>query len=99
MIVLAALAVAAVGARPFACGANDGSRLATVECLVDYHTLAIDRSNWFERHQRQDSAGPGGPFYSDKPPALALMMAVPYLVLHDGFGFRAAEHEAVFDYL
>lgn len=25
-------------------GWNDGSRLATVECLVDYHTLAIDES-------------------------------------------------------
>jgi hypothetical protein len=40
----AALVIAVVSARPFATGANDGSRLATVECLVDYHTLAIDRS-------------------------------------------------------
>ena len=39
-----ALAIAAVGARPYAGGWNDGSRLATVECLVDYHTMAIDRS-------------------------------------------------------
>ena len=39
-----AVAVALVSARDYAGGWNDGSRLATVECLVDYHTLAIDRS-------------------------------------------------------
>lgn len=31
-------------ARPYAGGWNDGSRLATVESLVDYYTLAIDQS-------------------------------------------------------
>ena len=100
VIVVAALAVAAIGARPFHGGANDGSRLATVEAVVDYHTLAIDRSHWFDAASN-DKIRParGGPYYSDKPPTLALMLAVPYLILHDGFGFRAAEHEAVFDYL
>ena len=39
-----ALLAAAVVARPYAGGWNDGSRLATVESLVDYHTLAIDQS-------------------------------------------------------
>ncbi|HUY89523.1 MAG TPA: hypothetical protein VMV10_12380 [Pirellulales bacterium] len=39
-----AAAVALVSARDYAGGWNDGSRLATVECLVDYHTLAIDKS-------------------------------------------------------
>ena len=43
-VLAAALAIAAVSARPYAGAWNDGSRLATVECLVDYHTLAIDRS-------------------------------------------------------
>jgi hypothetical protein len=38
------LAVALVSARPYAGGWNDGSRLAQVECLVDYGTLAIDSS-------------------------------------------------------
>lgn len=37
-------AVALTGARDYASGWNDGSRLATVECLVDFHTLAIDES-------------------------------------------------------
>jgi hypothetical protein len=44
VIVLASAVVAVVSARPHAGGWNDGSRLATVECLVDYHTLAVDRS-------------------------------------------------------
>ncbi|HWB12351.1 MAG TPA: hypothetical protein VG826_24205 [Pirellulales bacterium] len=39
-----AVAVAIVGARDHAGGWNDGSRLATVECLVDAHTWAIDHS-------------------------------------------------------
>lgn len=39
-----AAAIALVSARDYAGGWNDGSRLATVESLVDYHTLAIDKS-------------------------------------------------------
>ncbi len=39
-----ALAMAAVGALPYAGGWNDGSRLAAVESLADRHTLAIDDS-------------------------------------------------------
>jgi hypothetical protein len=44
MIALAAVFVAVLGARPWAESFNDGSRLALVESLVDYHSLAIDRS-------------------------------------------------------
>ena len=40
----AALAIAVAGARSGAGGWNDGSRLATVESLVDHGTLAIDAS-------------------------------------------------------
>lgn len=43
-MLIAAIAVAVVSARDQAGGWNDGSRLATVECLIDYHTLAIDDS-------------------------------------------------------
>jgi hypothetical protein len=43
-VVLAAAVVAAVSARPYAGGWNDGSRLAAVEALVDHHTFAIDQS-------------------------------------------------------
>ena len=44
LVILAAAAVAVVSARPYAGAWNDGSRLATVECLVDHGTLAIDDS-------------------------------------------------------
>ncbi|MEP6823001.1 MAG: hypothetical protein ABI946_11700 [Chthoniobacterales bacterium] len=43
VVVIAAL-VALLSARPFAGSWNDGSRLATVECLVDYGTWVIDQS-------------------------------------------------------
>jgi hypothetical protein len=44
LIFLAAAVAAFLSARPYAGSWNDSSRLATVECLVDYHTLAIDQS-------------------------------------------------------
>ena len=99
-IVVAALVIAAAGAQPSHAGANDASRLATVESLVDCHTLAIDGSPWFDAAVSDKiRPRPDGPYYSDKPPTLSLLLAVPYLVLHDAFGFRAAEHKEVFCYL
>src|SRR5438874_3776845 len=53
-----ALAIAAISARPYAGGWNDGSRLATVECLVDYHTLAIDRSVFVQVPSEDDPTRP-----------------------------------------
>lgn len=43
-VLVGATLIALVSARPYAGGWNDGSRLATVESLVDRHTLAIDES-------------------------------------------------------
>jgi hypothetical protein len=43
-VLLGSLVVALVSARPYAGGWNDGSRLAAVESLVDFGTLAIDPS-------------------------------------------------------
>lgn len=43
-VVITAVLIALASARPEAGGWNDGSRLATVEALVDRHTLAIDDS-------------------------------------------------------
>jgi len=43
-VLLAASALAIVSARSFAGSWNDGSRLATIESLVDDHTWVIDRS-------------------------------------------------------
>lgn len=44
LVLTISLAVALASARPYAGGWNDGSRLAQVESLVDFKTLAIDRS-------------------------------------------------------
>ncbi len=98
-VVLAAAALAAVSAHDFTYGANDSSRLATVECLIDYHTLAIDRSAWFERTWDKIRPRPDGPFYSDKPPVMAILLAAPYQVMRSALGLRAAENKEAFCYL
>jgi hypothetical protein len=59
-----AATVAILSARSCASSWNDGSRLATVECLVDYHTLAIDESI-FVNPPRLNGAPP--PYVSDEP--------------------------------
>lgn len=43
-LVLIAATIALVSARPYAGSWNDGGRLASVESIVDYHTLSIDKS-------------------------------------------------------
>jgi hypothetical protein len=57
VILLLAAAVAAVSARPFAGGWYDGSRLATIETLVDQQRLEIDNS-MFVRAPGGDPAAP-----------------------------------------
>lgn len=54
-----AVAIAIIGARDYAGGWNDGSRLATVESLVDQRTWAIDHSVFVEV--------PSDRLLSDKP--------------------------------
>jgi hypothetical protein len=44
LIVVGALTIAALSARPYAGSWNDGSRLAAVEALADYSTFRIDHS-------------------------------------------------------
>jgi hypothetical protein len=51
-VLLVAVLIAGVSARPYAGGWNDGSRLAAVEALVDHHTLAIDDSIFATRSSR-----------------------------------------------
>jgi hypothetical protein len=62
-VLVCASAMALVSARPYAGGWNDGSRLATVEALVDQHTLAIDHSIFVEvsPHDRSTELGPYAP--------------------------------------
>jgi hypothetical protein len=58
LVVAAALAIALLGARPYAGGWNDGSRLATVETLVDRHTWSIDDSIYVRVPPPRDGATP-----------------------------------------
>ncbi|HLJ94484.1 MAG TPA: hypothetical protein VKU02_14955 [Gemmataceae bacterium] len=58
LVVGLSLAIAVSSARPYAGGWNDGSRLATVECLVDFHTLAIDRSIFVQVPPPEESQPP-----------------------------------------
>jgi hypothetical protein len=69
LILIISLAIAIESARPYAGGWNDGSRLATVECLVDYHTLAIDRSI-FVQVPPGDGSVTLAPYPNDEPDLL-----------------------------
>src|SRR5262249_33535063 len=88
--------VAVVTARPYAGGWNDGSRLATVACLVDNGTWAIDESIYTtpvaaarppyasgsvaSQFGTFDKLLIDGRFYSDKSPVPALPMAGVYRI-------------------
>ncbi len=96
LLLLATLGVALVGALP-RISWNDGSRLATVECLVDYHTWQIDRSSFLRF--TGDKLMIDGHFYSDKPPVLELAMAAVYKVLQSTIGLKAAQNPGLFCYL
>ncbi|HEV3344180.1 MAG TPA: hypothetical protein VG125_27640 [Pirellulales bacterium] len=60
-LIAAATVVALASARDFAGGWNDGSRLATVESLVDGHTLAIDDSIFVRSPATADEPNPYTP--------------------------------------
>jgi hypothetical protein len=66
VILSGAVLVAAGSARPYAGSWNDGSRLATVESLVDYHTLAIDDSIFVRRPPSPDGEA-RSPYPADDP--------------------------------
>jgi hypothetical protein len=79
-----AFALFTVLCRPIASGGSDGSRLATVESLVERSTFSIDGSSigTIDKFRYQNR------FYSDKPPLLAVFAAGPYaLVRAVGIGF------------
>jgi len=61
LLVTATTVVAAIGARPYAGGWNDGSRLATAESLVDAGSWTIDDSVFVQPRARAPSAPPPYP--------------------------------------
>ncbi len=62
LVLLAASLLALASARDYAGSWNDGSRLAAVESLVDYHTFQIDRSIFVHVPRR-----PGASPYGNEP--------------------------------
>ena len=57
----------------------DGSRLGTIQALVEHGTLALDDTDFL---WQGDRVSLGGHYYSHQPPMLALFGALPYGVLH-----------------
>jgi hypothetical protein len=110
-VVCMAAILAIVSARPYAGSWNDGSRLATVECLVDHHTLAIDESIFVQPSDpspylpgdellrtrgTQDKLLINGHWYSDKSPVPALILAGVYQLAQWATGLSAREQPGVF---
>ncbi len=94
LVVAAAGLVAWLGCRDCPGGWNDASRLATVECLVDHHTFAIDDSTLTPL--TMDKLYIAGRFYSDKSPVPAVLMAVPYRLWEVVTGRTAASDPSGF---
>jgi hypothetical protein len=67
-VALFACGIALFSARPYAGSWNDGSRLAAVESLVDYHTWAIDQSIFVRGISNSSAASP----YPATDPALRM---------------------------
>lgn len=67
VVLAVAVAVAIIGARDYAGGWNDGSRLATVECLVDRQTWAIDHSVFVDVPYDRLGTEKPFPYSSDDP--------------------------------
>jgi hypothetical protein len=109
-----ATAIACLSAHRFAGSWNDGSRLATVESLVDYHMWAIDDSIFvqvpaerspypandpgLQQHGTGDKLLIDGHFYSDKSPVPALLLAGCYQILQTLTGLTARADPAGFCY-
>src|SRR5262249_10176350 len=103
-----------VSACNYAGGWNDGSRLATVESLVDYRTWVIDRSIFVRAGgsvrspYREGDLTKNGTlhklwihchYYSDKSPAPALLMAGIYAAWQWMTGLTAAASPQRFCFL
>jgi hypothetical protein len=108
LVAMAAIALAALVARPYAGSWNDGSRLATVESLVGRHTWIIDESIFVRvplpplpypvsesaliGHGTQDKLLIDGHYYSDKSPVPAVLLAGFYQLWHWTTGMTARSH-------
>lgn len=101
VIAFVAAGIAWIGATDRPGGWNDGSRLATVESLVDHGTWAIDDSTFCTSTPYDPGAVPNGTldklfirghYYSDKSPVPALLMAGPYWIWRSINGAAVADN-------
>jgi hypothetical protein len=67
--------------------ANDTSRLATAQAVVEHGTLAIDGTHF---EYTVDKIRVDGQYYSDKPPLLSLYLAALYFLATTLFGWTVA---------
>ncbi len=79
IVSLAVLLVLTVATQIIYGGWNDGSRLAQVQAIVEFHELNIDKSDFLNR--TGDKYFYRGHFYSDKPPILSLYISLFYFLI------------------
>ncbi|MFL5339465.1 MAG: hypothetical protein ACJ8F7_04790, partial [Gemmataceae bacterium] len=110
-----AVVIALLSARPYAGGWNDGTRLATVEALVDYHTFAIEDSVFvkvpadgrtypasdsiLQRTGTYDKLLIDGHYYTDKPPVPAVLLAGVYWAVQRVTSLSARDDTAIYCWL
>ncbi|MCS6866798.1 MAG: hypothetical protein RMJ56_08850 [Gemmataceae bacterium] len=114
VIVLAAGMFALASAQPFAASWNDGSRLASIESLVERGTFCIDHSVFlhpppdrcvYDPHNELLQKGTfdklfiQGHWYSDKPPLVSLPLAAAYRLLMLGGVPAPSERPDVFAWI
>lgn len=75
--------------------ANDASRIATIESLIDFHTFSIDSSHFINTI---DKVKINGKFYSEKPPFPSLIGAIVYFPISQ-IGFKLDSDTSVAYYL
>jgi hypothetical protein len=114
LLTILAMVVALVGARPYAGGWNDGSRLASVESLVDRGRFAIDDSIFvnvppglapYEPGNTANQTGTldklfiDGLYFSDKSPVPSILLAAFYQLVNSLLGLSARQSPGLFCWL
>ncbi len=74
---------------------GERSRLATIQAVVEHHTLAIDNTSYAHTPDRIQV---GEHTYSDQPPTMAVLLSGPYWVLH-AFGWTFQSNPILVSYL